>query len=83
MQRLGLIVSNMSNLYRRKAYVPPPRVIFDPEKYEHVLDYARFIKYNSWVEGCIYLLEDPYMDIPTMINAKLVTHYLKSHLERV
>jgi len=73
----------MSNLYRKRAFAEKVRVIFEAENDEHVLDYARFIKYNSWVEGCNYLLEDPYMDIPTMINAKLVTHYLKAHLEQV
>jgi hypothetical protein len=73
----------MSNLYRKKAFAPKAREIFDAENQEHVLDYASFIKYNSWKGGCNYLLEDPYMDIPTMINAKLVTHYLKEHLEHV
>jgi hypothetical protein len=73
----------MSNLYHKKAFSPEPRVVFDPENEQHVLDYASFIKYNGWKRRCRYLLEDPYSDIPTMINAKLVTHYLKSHLERV
>jgi hypothetical protein len=73
----------MSNLYRKKAFAPLPRVIYDPENEEHVLDYATFIKYNGWKNGCNYLLEEPYSDIPTMINAKLVTHYLKAHLARV
>jgi hypothetical protein len=73
----------MSNLYRKKAFTPKNRVEFDPTIETHVLDYASFIKYNNWKDGCAYLLEEPYSDIPTMINAKLVTHYLKAHLGKV
>jgi hypothetical protein len=65
-------------MYRVKTYNPKPRVIFDPNNHEHRLDYAAFLKYNGWRSGCPFLLEDPYEDIPTMINAKITENALKS-----
>lgn len=67
----------MNNMYRVKVYNPRPRVVFDPSNHEHRLDYAKFLKYNGWKEGCPFLLEEPYEDIPTMINAKLAAATLK------
>lgn len=64
-------------MYRKTVFSVNPRVIFDPSNYEHMRDYATFLKYNNWKNGCNYLLEDPYEDIPTMLNAKIVAHYLK------
>lgn len=64
-------------MYRVKTYNPRPRVVFDPSKHEHRLDYAVFLKYNGWRNGCPFLLEEPYEDIPTMINAKLAAETLK------
>jgi hypothetical protein len=55
-----------------------PRVRFDPSNHEHRLDYATFLKYNGWKNGCRFLLEDPYADIPSMINAKIAEATLKS-----
>lgn len=70
-------------MYRKRAWVPEPRIAFNPANKQHRLDYAQFIKYNNWKNGCKYFLEEPYMDIPTMINDKLVQHYLKPMLETV
>lgn len=64
-------------MYRVKTYNPKPRVRFDPTSHEHRLDYASFLKYNGWREGCPFLLEDPYEDIPTMINAKITENTLR------
>lgn len=68
---------------RKRVYNPTPRIEFNPANKQHRLDYARFIKYNNWKDGCRYLLEEPYMDIPTMINDKLVNHYLKPMMENI
>lgn len=70
-------------MYRVKTYNPKPRVIFDPNNHEHRLDYASFLKYNGWRTGCPFLLEDPYEDIPTMINAKITENALKSLMSLV
>ena len=69
--------------YNKKVYSPQPRVVFDATNKKHLKDYAEFLKYNNWKSGCRYLLEDPYMDIPTMINEKIVHHFLNSYMERV
>jgi hypothetical protein len=58
------------------SFTTEPRVRFDPSNHEHRLDYASFLKYNNWQGGCRFLLEDPYEDIPTMINAKITEHSL-------
>jgi hypothetical protein len=66
-------------MYYRQRKVPVfTRVVFDPTNHEHRLDYAKFLKYNTWVNGCNYFLEDPYSDIPSMINAKIVEDSLRS-----
>jgi|GEM_PF-5033043 hypothetical protein len=69
--------------YHKKSFKIPERVIFDPSNEKHLLDYALFIKYNNWKNGCNYLLEDPYMDIPTMVHDKVVNHFLSRFIEKV
>jgi hypothetical protein len=64
-------------MYRVKSYNPKPRRQFDPSNHEDRLDYASFLKYNGWRSGCPFLLEDPYEDIPTMINAKITENTLR------
>jgi hypothetical protein len=64
-------------MYRVKSYNPKPRRPFDPSNHEDRLDYASFLKYNGWRSGCPFLLEDPYEDIPTMINAKITENTLR------
>jgi hypothetical protein len=78
-----MIIEGVTPMYRERAYVVRARVNFDPTNKQHRLDYAQFIKYNNWKDGCRYLLEEPYMDIPTMINDKLVNYYLKPLLEKL
>jgi len=58
----------MTNEYRRSVLAP---------------DFARFVKYNSWREGCSYYLEDPYTDIPSMIRAKIADYTLSKLVEKV
>ena len=48
-----------------------------------MLDFAKFVKYNSWVDGCRYLLEDPYSDIPTMIRHKIAEYAVSKLTEKV
>ena len=69
--------------YRKRVYIEKPRVLFDPSNKKHLVDYAKFLKYSNWKDGCNYLLEDPYMDIPTMINEKIVNHFLTEYMEKV
>lgn len=73
----------MNNPYRKSVLAPKPRVVFDPRNRKHMLDFARFVKYNSWKDGCAYYLEDPYGDIPTMIRAKIADAVVISFAEKV
>jgi hypothetical protein len=69
--------------YSKRVFQQKPRVLFDPSNKKHLSDYASFLKYNNWKNGCQYFLEDPYMDIPTMINEKVVSHFLTKYKEKV
>ena len=69
--------------YRNSVLAPRSRVIFDPSNNKHMLDFARFVKYNGWKSGCQYYLEDPYSDIPSMIRAKIADYTLSKLVEKV
>ena len=58
------------------------RVYFDPLNEDHLKDYASFIERNNWKNGCQYILEQPFEDIPSMINSKLIRHFLKDYLNK-
>ena len=67
-------------MYNESVLKPRVRVHFDPSNKDHIEDYANFIKNANWKIGCKYLLEQPFQDIPSMINNKLIAHFLKPHL---
>jgi len=73
----------MTNEYRRSVLASKPRIKFDPDNRKHMLDFARFVKYNNWKDGCSYYLEDPYADIPSMIRSKIVDYTLSKLVEKV
>jgi hypothetical protein len=73
----------MISSYRRSVFESKPRIQFDPSNRQHMLDFAKFVKYNSWENGCLYYLEDPYTDIPSMIRAKIADYTLSKLLEKV
>lgn len=73
----------MHSSYRKPVLSPKERVVFDPRNRKHMLDFARFVKYNNWREGCSYYLEDPYSDIPTMIRHKIANAVVASFAEKV
>ncbi len=70
-------------MYHVKSYNPQPRIVFDPASHQHRLAYALFLKYNGWKGGCPFLLEEPYGDIPSMINAKIAEHSLRPLMDLV
>ena len=73
----------MTNLYRKSKLVHKNRVAFNPKNRKHMLDFAKFVKYNNWVDGCNYYLEEPYTDIPTMIQAKISDYSVSKLLSKV
>lgn len=59
------------------------RVVFDPANPDHMLEFAGFVKHQTWRTGCPFYLEDPYTDIPTMLYTKVAEHAVRHLLERV
>ena len=72
----------MNIMYDENAIKPRERVIFNPSNKSHLKDYARFLKNSNWKDGCGYLLEQPFQDIPSMINNKLIRHFLSPYLKK-
>jgi hypothetical protein len=62
--------------YRKSVLAPVERSIFDPSNAKHMLDFARFVKYDNWKNGCHYYL-------PTMIRAKIADYTLSKLVEKV
>lgn len=69
-------------IYHKSSLTPKTRVAFNPKNRSHMVDFAKFIKYNSWKDGCSYFLEDPYVDIPTMIRAKIADNAIAQYMEK-
>lgn len=73
----------MTTRYRKSSLIFKQRVQFNPANRKHMLDFAKFVKYNNWKDGCSYFLEDPYSDIPAMIQAKIAEFTVSRYLEKV
>ena len=73
----------MTARYRKSNLNYKQRVQFNPANRSHMLDFAKFAKYNNWKNGCSYFLEDPYTDIPAMIRAKIADYTMSRYLEKV
>jgi hypothetical protein len=57
--------------------------IFDPNDANDVKCYKSFLKNSSWgVTGCPFILENPYLSIPHMIQDKIVRNLLKVKYEQ-
>jgi hypothetical protein len=69
--------------YFKSSLSLKPRIQFDPRNKKHMLDFARFVKYNNWKDGCAYYLEDPFTDIPSMIRTKIAESTLSTYLKKV
>lgn len=69
-------------MYSDSVLKPKVRIHFDANNSDHVQDYANFVKHSNWKNGCNYLLEQPFQDIPTMINFKLIRHFLEPYMKK-
>jgi hypothetical protein len=56
------------------------KVQFDPADADHVRLYREFMKRRNWAEGCPFDLEWPFLDLVTMIERKIVDHYVNEVL---
>ena len=77
-----MIISNYT-AYHHSILASKAKVSFDPSNKKHMLDFAKFVKYNGWRDGCSYFLEDPFTDIPTMIRFKIADYTLSKLVEKV
>jgi hypothetical protein len=59
------------------------KIKFNPNDKNHVMEYAHFMKYGSWQNGCKFALEAPYFNIPTMVQHKLMQQFMKKYTDRV
>lgn len=73
----------MSNDYIFSVLRPRSRELFDASNLNHRKEYAYFVKYSKWKDGCPYYLEHPFASIPDMINSKLLAYYLKRLIDDV
>ena len=83
MNTVGFIKTGLSDTVRAGTLSKAlsPRVIFNPRDQQHLREYAAFIKHRRWRNGCRFLLEDPYTDIPSMISNKLAAHFLRKYID--
>ena len=59
-----------------------PLVKFDANKIEHRKQYHEFFKRNAWgASGDRFILETPFMDVPTMIQNKMVSYYMSKEFK--
>lgn len=65
-----------------KFVIVNDKVHFDPSNEDHIRDYAFFKKNSSWKNGCRYILEQPFFNIPSMIDNKLLHHFLKPYIKK-
>ncbi len=58
-------------------------VNFDAANTEHRMAFHSFVKYNTWSKSKTrFLLENPYVDIPSMIQNKLLNYYLTKEFNK-
>jgi len=70
-------------MYFKSSLAQKQRIQFNPKNKKHMLDFAKFVKYNNWKDGCDFYLEDPFTDIPSMIRSKIADSTLSIYMEKV
>lgn len=59
-----------------------PLVEFDASNVEHRKAYNKFFRQNKWGStGPRFILETPFLDVPTMAQSKLVDYYMKKEFK--
>jgi len=52
--------------------------VFDPTNEDDKGLYREYLRNKGWgVDGCPFILEFPHLTIPSMINDKLIYHFLE------
>lgn len=59
-----------------------PLVQFDASNVEHRKAYFKFFKQSKWgPTGPRFILETPFLDVPTMAQSRLVDYYMKKEFK--
>jgi hypothetical protein len=68
--------------YRLTTYTKKPRIKFNARDKKHCAVAKKFLRDYSWGKnGCPFLLEEPYIDIRSMVLVKLAEAYLKTKIK--
>ena len=60
-----------------------PYALFDAANAEHRSAYRSYLKTNSWADCPFqFVLEEPFLDLPSNINDKLVRYYMKTEFAK-
>ena len=66
-------MNTLSNYVNKTRYATQHR-LFDPVSKEDVEEYKFFVKNGKWKAGCPFILEQPYLSVPHMINDRIIRH---------
>ena len=55
-----------------------PQVRFDKNNVEHRRHFYRFLNESKWGNSPRFILETPFLDIPSMIQSKMLHHYMEN-----
>lgn len=57
-------------------------ILFEPKNEFHRRMYLCFVEYGQWMpESPKFVLESPFMNVPLMIQSKLLNHYLNKEFK--
>ena len=56
---------------------PKYQAQFDPQNPNHVQEYAYFLTIGRWKGSCPFILEEPFLSVPHMIERKLALQYIE------
>ena len=61
-----------------KSFGNYPKHMFDIDNKEHLKLFKKYLHTNAWgPNGCPFVLEWPYLDIPNMLKDKITNNALK------
>ena len=57
------------------------RVLFDPANKKHLAELQKFHLTGKWTNGCPFYLEEPYLDVVSMMHRKVTDHFISRALK--
>lgn len=65
-------------MLQTKILTAVTRSSFDPTNVDHLKEFKYFVENRRWRNKCIFILEYPWQDIPTMCYEKYAKETLKA-----